>query len=123
MLDAHDSFRQKVDKIFEELAGPERAKWLAAGKPSRCMFQIAEAVSSQSGYPEKIGWEIGMHAADWKSDAAFLVALHLFPERFTDEEIDEAVRSLFIHLPAHIIAGARLAGYSTENYFNDEGKA
>jgi hypothetical protein len=61
-----------------------------------------------------------MHVADWQGDAAFLVALHLFPERFTDEEIDEAVRSLLIHVPAHVIAAARLAGHSTEEIFPDD---
>jgi len=123
MSDAHDSFRRKVDEIFRELAGAERAKWLGASVPSRCMAQIARAVSSESGYPEQVGWDIGTHVADWQGDAAFLVALHLFPERFTDEEIDEAVRSLLIHVPAHVIAAARLAGHSTEDIFRDDNTA
>jgi hypothetical protein len=120
MSDANDSFRRKVDEIFQELVGPERARWLRADVPSRCMLQIAEAVSSQSDYPEKTGWEIGMHVSDWQGDAAFLVALHLFPERFTPEEIDEAVRSLLIHVPAHVIAAARLAGHPVEDFFRDD---
>jgi hypothetical protein len=124
MTDAHDSFREKVEQIFRELAGDERAKWLGAGVPSRCMAQIAKAVSSESGYPEAVGWDIGTNIADWQADAAFLVALHLFPERFTNEEIDEAVRSLLIHVPAHVIAAARLAGYPTEDIFADlEGRS
>jgi|SRR5208282_6003062 len=124
MTDAHDSFRKKVDDIFRELAGAERAKWLEAGVPSRCMGQIAKAVSSESGYPEEVGCDIGTNIADWQADAAFLVALHLFPERFTDEEIDEAIRSLLIHVPAHVIAAARLAGHPTEDIFAElEGRA
>jgi hypothetical protein len=118
MADVHDSFRRKVDEIFRELAGPERAKWLGAGIPSRCTPQVAQAVCTQSDYSEKVGWDIGIHVTDWQYDAAFLVALHLFPERFTDEEIDEAVRSLLIHVPAHVIAAARLAGYSTDDYLS-----
>jgi hypothetical protein len=117
MIDTHDSFRKKVDDIFRELAGAERARWLEAGVPSRCMSQIAKAVSSESGYPEEVGRDIGTNVADWQADAAFLVALHLFPERFTNEEIDEAVRSLLIHVPAHVIAAARLAGHPTEDIF------
>ncbi len=124
MTDAHDSFQKKVDDIFRELAGAERAKWLEPGVPSRCMEQIARAVSSESGYAEQVGRDIGFNLADWQADAAFLVALHLFPERFTDEEIDEAVRSLLLHVPAHVIAAARLAGHPTEDIFADlEGRA
>lgn len=55
MSDAHESFRRKVDEIFRELAGPERARWLRADMPSRCMSQIGHAVSSQSGYSEGVG--------------------------------------------------------------------
>jgi len=117
MSDPQDSFRRKVDDIFRELAGGERAKWLQADVPSRCMGQIAKAVSSESGYPEEVGWDIGTNVADWQADAAFLVALHLFPERFTDVEIDEAVRSLLMHVPAHVIAAARLAGHPTDDIF------
>ena len=124
MSDPHDSFQKKVNDIFRELAGAERAKWLEAGVPSRCMGQIAKAVSSESGYAEEVGWDIGTNVADWQADAAFLVALHLFPERFTDEEVDEAVRSLLIHVPAHVIAAARLAGHPTEDIFAElEGRA
>jgi hypothetical protein len=120
MPNAHESFRTRVDEIFLELAGPERARFLRPDVPSRCALQIAEAVSEESGYPEKTGWEIGTHVADWQADAAFLVALHLYPERFTPGEIDAAVDSLLIHVPAHIIAAARLAGYSTEDIFADD---
>ena len=124
MTDADESFQKKVTDIFRELAGAERAKWLEASVPSRCMAQIARAVSSESGYPEQVGWDIATNVADWQADAAFLVALHLFPERFTDEEIDDAVRSLLIHVPAHVIAAARLAGHPTEDIFAElEGRA
>jgi hypothetical protein len=36
--------------------------------------------------------EIAFHLTDWSSKAAFLVALHLFPERFTPEEIREGFK-------------------------------
>jgi hypothetical protein len=116
---AYDSFRRKVDDIFRELAGAERAKWLEAGVPSRCMRRVAEAVNSESGYPKNVARNIGFNVADWQADAAFLVALHLFTERFTDEEIDRGVLSLLIHVPAHVIAAARLAGHSTEDIFKE----
>lgn len=47
---------------------------------------------------------------DWETDAAFLVAFLLFPERFTKEELQAATDMLLIHVPAHVVAAARLAG-------------
>ncbi len=116
MRDVHSHLDEKVDAIFRELAGGERAKYVRSDVPSRCMLQIANAVSSQSGYAEEAGWDIGHHVGDWVGDAAFLVALHLFPERFTDEEIDEGVLGLLIHVPAHVVVAAKLAGYPVEEF-------
>ena len=88
------------------------------------MGQIAKAVASESGYAKETAGNIAINVADWQADAAFLVALHLFPERFTDEEIDDGVRSLLIHVPAHVIAAARLAGHPAEDIFAElEGRA
>lgn len=118
MPDSPDTLDEKVQAIFRELAGEDRAKWLRGDVPSRAMDQIAQALRSQH-QPEVAG-EIGFHLGDWQSDAAFLVALHLFPERFTPEEIEDGVRSLLLHVPAHVIAAARLAGYPTQDIFNDD---
>jgi len=118
MLDERESFRRKVDDIFRELAGPQRAKWLGATVPSRCRVQIAKAVIAKSAFPEKVGWDIGFHVSDWKENAAFLVALHLYPERFTDEEIAEGVLALLIHVPSHVNAAARLAGIPNRDIFS-----
>lgn len=72
---------------------------------------------SESGYGNEKATNIAINVADWQADAAFLVALHLFPERFTAEEIDAAVHDLLIHVPLHVIAAARLAGHPTQDIF------
>src|SRR5437016_3080132 len=115
MPDTPDKLDKKVQAIFSELAGADRAKWLRGDVPSRVMDQIAQAISSEH-QPEVAG-EIGFHLGDWQGDAAFLVALHLFPERFTPEEIREGVEAFLIHAPHHIIAAARLAGHPTDDIF------
>src|SRR5258706_3821984 len=46
--------------------------------------------------------ELGFHMADWGADAAFIVALHLFPKRFTAKEIRDATFSLALHLGYHL---------------------
>jgi hypothetical protein len=114
MSDTPD-FRTKVDQIFQELVGAERARWLRADVPSRAMLLISEAVNRESDFPDHVAWDIGINVADWQGDAAFLVALHLFPERFTPEEIEDGVRSLLIHVPGHVNAAARLMGHSDDD--------
>ena len=121
MPDTPDRLDEKVQAIFSELAGADRAKWLRGDVPSRVMEQIAQAISSE--HQPEVAREIGFHLGDWQSDAAFLVALHLFPERFTPEEIDDGVRSLLLHVPAHVIEAARLAGHPTEDIFRDDNPA
>ena len=66
---------------------------------------------------------IAFHLTDWNADAAFIVALHLYPERFTPEEIEAGVGMLLSHVPSHVIAAARLAGHPVEDSLreNDTG--
>ncbi|MES2693712.1 MAG: hypothetical protein V4773_09580 [Verrucomicrobiota bacterium] len=54
--------------------------------------------------------ELGFHLIDWQSDAAFIVALALYPERFTDEEVREGAMSLLAHVPSHVATAARISG-------------
>jgi len=117
MPDTEESFRTKVDEIFTELAGEDRAKWLGAGVPSRVMDLIADAVSTY--YEENVPADIGFHVGDWQADAAFLVALHLFPERFTLGEIDDGVTALLQHVPGHVVAAAKLAGHPVTDFDDD----
>ena len=119
--DTADKLEDKIQAIFSEIAGADRAKRLRGDVPSPVMAQIALALSSDH-QPEVAG-EIGFHLGDWNGDAGFLVALHLFPERFTPEEIDEGVRSFLLHVPAHVIAAARLAGHPTGDIFRDDDTA
>ena len=49
---------------------------------------------------------MAFHLSDWAEDAAFLVAVHLYPERFSPEEIEEGVMGFLVHVPAHVMAAA-----------------
>jgi hypothetical protein len=57
---------------------------------------------------------------DWNADAAFLVSVILFPERFTPEELRAGVDMFLLHVPAHVLAAARLGGYEAKDIFLDE---
>ena len=118
IMDAHDSVRAKVDAIFRELAG-DRASALLGDVPARRANDIlGQALSSDHELLRAD--EMAFHLVDWNSDAAFLVAFLLYPERFTPEELCAGVDLLLIHVPAHVIAAARLGGYEVQDIFEGD---
>jgi hypothetical protein len=71
---------EKVLAIFTELVGV-RANRLDGSKIAEPAMSAITAACTQE-YGAK-AHDLGFHMADWNSDAAFIVAVHLFPERFT----------------------------------------
>jgi hypothetical protein len=97
-----------VQSIFQELAGDRISRLLAefiTRKPQRPW-----ARRWRRGGRSDTANAIAFHLTDWNAEAAFIVALHLFPERFTAEQIREGADSLLIHAPNHMAAAAHLAG-------------
>lgn len=107
-----DAVRSKVSVIFEELAG-ECFRVASQGMP--LMHTIRSAIASD--FNETTSYNIGFHLADWIEDAEFLVALKLFPERFTKEEIAQGVLDFVIHAPNHCAAAAALHGHPVSDVF------
>lgn len=68
---------------------------------------MADALTPQFG--SERAREIAFHLLDWNSDAAFIVALLLFPERFTKLEIAAGIDTFLIHAPNHIPLAQKLA--------------
>ena len=62
-------------------------------------------------------WETAFHLADWREDAAFLIAVMLFPERYTDEEIEAMTNSVLVHAPNHIMAATHWMGKELRDVF------
>ena len=62
---------------------------------------------------------IGFHMVDWQRDAAFIVALVLFPDRFTSKEICEGLDRFLCHVPQHVLNAAKLAGYDIQRFIDD----
>ena len=106
MSDPIDTVNAKVLEIFTELIG-ERAKRLDGSVVSSAARDaITAALTEDRGF-EKAA-TIALHLADWNWDAAFIVALHLFPERFTPAEIDAGIGLFLCHAPNHIREVCRL---------------
>jgi hypothetical protein len=111
MAETPETFRRKVRTLFAEWAG-ERA--LNIGR-NGAEGAIATALTDQLGYEHAA--DVGFHLSDWGEDAAFLVALHLFPDRFTAEEIRDGVTAFLVHAPNHIAAAAHIAGWPLRDVF------
>jgi len=111
---AHDSVRQKVNALLSELVR-ERAARLEEPHARQARDMFARALSAD--YAPEVARELAFHLVDWASDAAFVLAVQLFPERFTPEELIAGVDMLLIHAPNHLAAAAKLAGHPVEDIF------
>jgi len=94
----------------------ERIQNIESGRVAKDVIATIEAAIRKE-YGDK-AQEIAFHLSDWNAEAAFLVALHLFPEKFTPEEILEGINDLLIHAPNHLAAAAALADCPGDDIFN-----
>lgn len=106
MTDVHKTVGEKVLAIFREGFGDLAARLDGSVMATPAMDAIAEALRDDHGSDRAN--DIGLHMADWNWDAAFIVALHLFPERFTTEEIGAGLGLFLCHAPNHIREACRL---------------
>ena len=117
-MDADNSVEAKVAAIFQELAGDRAAALLGSVPARRANDILGQALASERELLRAD--EMAFHLVDWNSDAAFLVAFLLFPERFTPEELCAGVDGLLVHAPAHLMAAARLGGYEARDIFEGD---
>jgi hypothetical protein len=115
MPDAYASLREKVIAIFRELVG-EPADRLCGSKPLDEARRALEG-ALEADYSPEVAADVAFHLADWNWDAAFLVAVQLFPERFAPEELIVGVDMVLIHAPNHLAAAATLVNHPIEDVF------
>lgn len=109
------SVADKVQQIFLEIVG-SRAEVLRGDRfPAAICSVVGQALCDGDFSEASVlkSDQIALNIVDWNSDAAFLVALHLFPERFSSEEIDEGVWLLMVHVPEHLRQAELLMGLPT----------
>ncbi len=113
-MSAHD----KVTAIFRELAGEKSERLAATRYLADVNSRITAALAAEKEEEAEILHydQIGFHLIDWQADAAFIVALSLYPERFTDEEIRDGVLAFLLHAPSHVVEAARLAGHPCDTF-------
>ena len=115
MDDLYKDVRRKVIQIFTELTESRTVQLDPTQFAHDADGAISSALSSEFG-PD-VAHDIAFHLSDWGADAAFMVAVPLFPERFTADEIREGVQQFLVHAPNHIAAAAQLAGWPIRDVF------
>jgi hypothetical protein len=109
------SVDEKVRELFAELVGT-RAAALEGGRfPDASAAALTAALLDE--HPAERASDLAFHLMDWNSDAAFIVAALLFPERFSEDELRDGVRAFLIHAPNHVAAAAKLGGWPIEDIF------
>ena len=104
MNEAVSSPRDKAVAIFHEFVAG-RAHHLS---DNVCEAQSVARTALAEEFDDKTAEDIAFHMTDWNSDAAFITAFLLFPERFTAEEIRQGILDFLIHAPNHLAAAAKL---------------
>jgi hypothetical protein len=114
-MSKNNSISEKVQSLFRDMVGDAASRLDGSHFPVEIRDRIANVLSKD--FSEEISNDIAFHLVDWNGDAAFLVALHLWPEQFTDEEISKGLYQLFPHAPDHLAAAAKLFGQPVTNVF------
>ncbi len=114
------SARDKVTAIFRELVGEKCDRLDASRYLADVNSRITAALAGEKEEEILRDDQIGFHLVDWQADAAFIVALSLYPERFTDEEIRDGVQAFLIHAPSHVVEAARLSGIACDTFTEEK---
>ena len=113
--DANSDIDAKVAAIFRELVGERASRLDGSHYNHDTAAAIAGALASSPD--DRTARDIAFNLTDWASDAAFIVALQLFPERLSAAEIADGVEDFLIHAPNHVAAAAVLSGHPAEDIF------
>ena len=106
----------KVQQIFLELVGSKAEVLRGDRFPSAICSVVGQALCDGDFSEASVlnNDQIALNIVDWNSDAAFLVAVHLFPKRFSSEEIKKSVWRLMLHVPDHLREAAQLMNLPTD---------
>jgi hypothetical protein len=94
--------KDKVLEIFREFVGERGVRLSGFHCPTDANSQIREALAEGEDVTDDEALKfdaIGFHLVDWRRDAAFIVALVPFPERFSHEEIRDEIDRFLVHVP------------------------
>src|SRR5512140_2729274 len=102
MSNLEDKACRRARGIFVRAFGELGADLFTASSTGAMMQTITAAFARRMG--RERAECVGFHLGDWAKDAAIVLALHLFPEKFGREEIRAVTDNVAAHLPYHCAA-------------------
>jgi hypothetical protein len=111
-----ESISERVERFTRELFAPiagERLDDLMARVTHAKKDAIEEHIMSAYGLGP--AQEIAFHLTDWSREAAFLVALLLHPNQYSEIEVQWGIQQFLIHAPNHIAAAAKVSGWGIQD--------
>ena len=109
--DPNQAAVDKTTQIFKEICPDQYQKLVDRSIPEwlRLHDRISGIISKR--FEKEKADDFTRHVIGFPSDMAFMVALFLFPERFTDEEIAAGIRCFGIEASFHAVEIARMLEY------------
>ena len=104
-----DRALRKARAIFTK-AFDARGSLLFKSSSTAAMMETIGTAFARRMNREKAA-DVGFHLGDWASDAALVLALHMFPKKFSPEEVRHVTDYLAAGLPYHCAGLAAHFGY------------
>ena len=104
-----DSVSRKARAIFVEAFRERGAHLFVPASTSSMMHTVGTAFAGHMNTAK--AEVVGFHLGDWAREAAIVLALHMYPEKFTRAEIRQVTDYLAAGLPYHCAALGALFGY------------
>lgn len=118
MINQYDKLRKKVTLLLSR-AGVVRVK-SGQSEPDRTKAREAVRKAFLHALGNERARDLAIHLMDWTQDAAFVLALAMFPEKFSKKEVEAGVGVLLAHVPNHIFAAAKITGDQCEDIWMEK---
>ena len=107
MTDDYKRLRAKVARLLAK--APIRRVKQGQAEPDLTGPREALRKALQRQYGNESAKRLAIHLMDWTYDAAFLLAVAMYPERFSANELRCGVDMLLVHVPNHVAAAAKIS--------------
>ena len=115
-----DDYRRLRVKVTRLLAGtPIRRVRQGQSEPELTGPRETLRKALQRQYGKESAEHLAFHLMDWTYDAAFLLAVAMYPERFSAREIRCGVDMMLVHVPNHVAAAAKISEYGCADVWNE----
>jgi hypothetical protein len=116
-MEANGEFMEWNDRVFDVFRefGDARQNIRADRMATQIQDRIIAAYASEFGL--ELAADIAFQASEGISQFAFLTALHLSPDSFTDEQIRDGIEALTLDGVSHVMALTHLLGQPLQDVF------